>query len=216
MLELQSGSIELDGIDVRLVNLELLRERCFITVSQDALLLSNETLRFNLDPESSLPGGVIVEALMKTNLLSHFLNIHLTDGQQLVNMNDSDTQHQFLDRKISSLPELSVGQCQLFALCRALLKAEMTRSSGCRPVVLLDEATSSLDSATEETIHRIIDEEFTKRGHTVVVVAHRVGVMNEYTEAGRDMVVVLGDGRLQEIVTDLRPNMFEEVEDADE
>lgn len=64
-----------------------------------------------------------------------------------------------------------------------------------KPVVLLDEVTSSLDPATESTIHKIIDEEFTGKGHTVVIVAHRIGVVAE----GRDRVVVMGDGRLLEV-----------------
>ncbi|KAB8305120.1 hypothetical protein EYC80_004415 [Monilinia laxa] len=54
LLELQSGQIVLDGINIKKVGLDILRQCCFITVSQDPLLLFNELLRFNLDPDAAL------------------------------------------------------------------------------------------------------------------------------------------------------------------
>jgi ATP-binding cassette subfamily C (CFTR/MRP) protein 1 len=74
------------------------------------------------------------------------------------------------------------------------------------PVVVLDEVTSSLDVATESTIYRIVDEEFTKKGHTVITIAHRLG--NLYTKVGRDAVAFMADGRLQEVRRDLVPSTF--------
>lgn len=92
---------------------------------------------------------------------------------------------------------MSVGQTQLFALGRALIKAATLRQRcGIRPVVLLDEATSSLDAATESAIYRIIDEELTAHGHTVIIVAHRLGVLQDYAKPGRDTVVAMANGRL--------------------
>lgn len=49
LLDTQSGSIEVDGIDLSLVPLSTIRERCFITVTQDPFLLAQASLRFNLD-----------------------------------------------------------------------------------------------------------------------------------------------------------------------
>lgn len=197
ILELQSGKIEVDGVDVSRVRLDLLRQRCFVTVSQDALLLLNETLRFNLDPEALLEDDLLVDALVRTGLWKYFLATE-TD----VDISPFG-KHPILDKQISSFPELSVGQCQLFALCRGIIKANAMRIVGIKPIVLLDEVTSSLDHATESTIHGIIDEEFTGKGHTVIIVAHRLSVLGEYMRPGRDLVALMGDGRLVEVITDL-------------
>ncbi|CZR52737.1 related to multidrug resistance protein [Phialocephala subalpina] len=198
ILEVQSGKIEVDGVDISRVRLGFLRQRCFITVSQDALLLSNETLRFNLDPEVSLSDDILIDGLARCGLWKHFL---ASDTE--VNVPDF-AQHPILDTKISLFSELSVGQCQLFALCRGIIKANAMRVGGVKSIVLLDEVTSSLDHATESTIHGIIDEEFTGKGHTVIIVAHRLSVLSEYMRPGRDIVAMLGDGKLVEVIRDLR------------
>ncbi|TVY68841.1 ABC transporter FUM19 [Lachnellula suecica] len=199
ILELQSGTIELDGVDISRVRLDVLRQRCFIAVSQDTLLLSNETLRFNLDPVSSLSDGIIIDALSKTGLWQHFLGGSTDETSEIPTFIENPV----LDKKISLFQELSVGQCQLFGLCRALIKANSMHRAGVKPVVLLDEVSSSLDITMESTIHRIIDEELTGKGYTVIMVAHRLGVLTEHAKPGRDVVVMMGDGRLQEVITDL-------------
>ncbi|KFY68700.1 hypothetical protein V496_00844 [Pseudogymnoascus sp. VKM F-4515 (FW-2607)] len=214
ILELQSGSIELDGVDISRVRLDLLRQRSFVTVSQDTLLLSNETLRFNLDPDASLSDDMVIDALARTGLWTHFSE-GITDVNRCLVVGPSDTidisafsEHPVLDKKVSLLQELSVGQCQLFALCRALIKVNTVQCAGRKPVILLDEVTSSLDFAMESTIHGIIDEEFTGKGHTAIIVAHRLGVLTENTKPGRDVVAWMGDGRLQEVITDVNPTTF--------
>ena len=75
-------------------------------------------------------------------------------------------------------------------------------------MILLDEVTSSLDPATGSIIYRIIDEEFTERGHTVVIVAYRLGPLKEHSKWGRDAVALMADGRLVEVVDDLSPATF--------
>jgi ATP-binding cassette subfamily C (CFTR/MRP) protein 1 len=199
LLELQSGTIEIDGIDIKNVRLDLLRQRCFIAVSQDPLILSNETLRFNLDPNSFALNEILIDALLKAGLWSHFSTGNADiDGQaaNVIRITAID-EHRILDQKISQFKELSVGQCQLFALSRALVKASSLRLSGVKPVVVLDEVTSSLDSETESTIYRIINDEFTEQGLTVIIVAHRLSVLTEHTKIGRDSVVFMADGALQ-------------------
>jgi ATP-binding cassette subfamily C (CFTR/MRP) protein 1 len=215
LLDLQHGHITIDGIDIKEVGLDVLRQRCFITVSQDPLLLANETLRFNLDPDTILSNESLIAILQRTNLWSHFLRstaeVEEWSKTELGFAIDIplSSQHNILDKKLSMFSELSVGQGQLFALCRALVKAQTAQSFSRKPVVLLDEVTSSLDPTTESIIHGIIDLEFTQNGHTVICVAHRIEVLAKHTKPGRDAVVLLGDGRLQEVITDLSQTTLE-------
>ncbi|TGO85301.1 hypothetical protein BPOR_0410g00020 [Botrytis porri] len=210
LLELQSGQIMLDDIDIKKVRLDILRQLCFITVSQDPLLLSNETLRFNLDPDVSLSNQTLISSLKRTELWSFLQGAaRIDDISETTSNTTSHNYHPILDKPLSSFPELSVGQSQLLALCRALVKVQTAQHLGRKPVVLLDEVTSSLDAVTESIIHGIIDDEFTQKGHTVICVAHRIEVLAKCTEPGRVVVVLLSNGKLQEVITDLNPGSLD-------
>ncbi|KAK6609022.1 hypothetical protein H4I96_02953 [Botrytis cinerea] len=210
LLELQSGQIILDDVDIKKVGLDILRQRCFITVSQDPLLLSNETLRFNLDPDGSTSNEILIASLKRTELWFFLQGATETDDiSGPASDNTPHNPHPILDKPLSSFPELSVGQSQLLALCRALVKAQTAQHAGRKPIVLLDEVTSSLDSVTESIIHGIIDDEFTQKGHTVICVAHRIEALAKHTEPGRVAVVLLSNGRLQEVITDLNSGTWE-------
>ncbi|KAM0171092.1 hypothetical protein ACHAPF_008462 [Botrytis cinerea] len=210
LLELQSGQIILDDVDIKKVGLDILRQRCFITVSQDPLLLSNETLRFNLDPDGSTSNEILIASLKRAELWFFLQGATETDDiSGPASDNTPHNPHPILDKPLSSFPELSVGQSQLLALCRALVKAQTAQHAGRKPIVLLDEVTSSLDSVTESIIHGIIDDEFTQKGHTVICVAHRIEALAKHTEPGRVAVVLLSNGRLQEVITDLNSGTWE-------
>lgn len=81
---------------------------------------------------------------------------------------------------------LSLGQRQLICLARALLK----RSK----ILVLDEATSSVDSKTDAQVQETIRREFVQRGVTVITVAHRLDTVLAY-----DKILVLDSGELAEL-----------------
>ncbi|RYC57964.1 hypothetical protein CHU98_g8256 [Xylaria longipes] len=210
LLELQSGKIEVDGVNIKGVCLGTLREKCFVTVAQDLFLLSHESLRFNLDPSASAENDVITNALTRTGLLQHFMPSGMSDQETASSLDAHGYgTYSMLDQRMSSFQELSAGQCQLLILCRAIIKVHLLRRHGIRPVILLDEVTSFLDSATERTIYRMIDDEFSSKGHTVIVVAHRLGALEQYMVPGRDAVALVSDGRLVEIIHDVRLSTFQ-------
>ncbi|KAH8803106.1 putative ABC transporter [Xylogone sp. PMI_703] len=197
MLELQTGSIELDGLDISQISRNTIRERCFV-----------------VDPEGLESDTVLIHALKETGLQSHF------DGERSEEILSSQTNNtsssestSFLDVEISQLPALSEGQSQIFALTRALVKAKSLRNAGLRPIILLDEVTSSVDLAKESFIHKVIDEEFTKNGHTVIIVAHRLNALMDQANARseKDIVVWINDGRVQEVITNVTPMILKEI-----
>lgn len=84
---------------------------------------------------------------------------------------------------------LSHGEQQLLSLCRAILRRQ---AAGGRCILVLDEATSNLDSKTEALIQEVIKEEF--RGNTVIAVAHRLD-----TVCDADVIVVLENGEVVQL-----------------
>jgi ATP-binding cassette, subfamily C (CFTR/MRP), member 1 len=89
--------------------------------------------------------------------------------------------------------QLSKGQQQLFGLARAILKVQESTKRGSRPILLLDEPTSNVDSQTDEKIQILLRQTQCFAMLTVLTVAHRIG-----TILRSDMVVVLDDGRVVE------------------
>jgi ABC-type multidrug transport system fused ATPase/permease subunit len=170
----------------------------------------------------------IMTALEKTQLWAQFSQLR-ENWQQSVSSGDqlttrSDTEH-VLDSTLKSLPQLSTGQQQLLSLARAVLRAQppahavpytdaVTVPATIKPILLLDEATSSLDEETEAMIYEIIQQEFTDKGHTVIAISHRLGALKKGWKKGRDVLVRMVDGRVEEM-GDLSDVIGEEVEDGD-
>lgn len=106
---------------------------------------------------------------------------------------------------------MSTGQLQLFALARAIVRLEALNPpyslqdttlhrEHVKPVLLLDEATSSVDPETESVMRRIIHQDFTERGHTIIAITHRLSGVTENTRPNRDIVACLSKGRVDRLV----------------
>ncbi|KAK2021515.1 hypothetical protein LX32DRAFT_631562 [Colletotrichum zoysiae] len=170
LLDTPAGSIEIDGIDLRSLSRKAIRPH-FITLPQDPVTLPG-TVRTNLDPNGSFDGRSGDEELLKA-LKKTFL------------WDDVIKSRGGLDASFAEVG-LSHGQQQLFALARAILHKDQSR------VVLLDEATSSVDHKTDELLQEVIGKELSS--HTVLAVAHRLDTIEDY-----DVVVVMDGGRIVEV-----------------
>lgn len=171
LVEPAAGSILIDNIDISGIGLHDLRSHLSI-IPQDPTLFEG-TIRGNLDPLEEHSDKEIWEALDKSQLGE----IIREKGQKL------DTP------VLENGDNWSVGQRQLVALGRALLKQSK--------ILVLDEATASVDSATDNLIQKVIREEF--RDCTVCTIAHRIP-----TVIDSDLVLVLSDGLVAEFDTPLR------------
>ena len=169
IMEIETGSITIDGIDTRSLSLQSLRDSLSI-IPQDPVLFAG-TVKYNIDATGKSTEKEIWSAL---------------------NNASPDLAHKFkssglgLESPISEGGKnLSVGQRQLICLTRALLKSSK--------VLVMDEATSSVDSKTDKKVQTTIWREFVNKGVSVITVAHRLE-----TVLGYDNVLVLGDGEVLE------------------
>ncbi|XP_057412548.1 ATP-binding cassette sub-family C member 9 isoform X6 [Balaenoptera acutorostrata] len=162
------GKIVIDGIDISKLPLHTLRSRLSI-ILQDPILFSG-SIRFNLDPECKCTDDRLWEAL---------------EIAQLKNMVKSLPGG--LDAVVTEGGEnFSVGQRQLFCLARAFVR----KSS----ILIMDEATASIDMATENILQKVVMTAFADR--TVVTIAHRV-----HTILTADLVIVMKRGNILEYDT---------------
>ncbi|KAI0433473.1 putative ATP-binding cassette transporter [Xylaria sp. FL1042] len=164
LIDCPKGKILLDDIDISRVPHPLLRSR-FHVVSQDTFS-QGESVRDALDPEGLFSDEAIENALRECAIME---NVVAAGG---------------LSGNLSSA-NFSAGEAQLFVLARTILQAG-GRTGG---VVLLDEATSSIDVATEKKIMALIARKL--QGKTVISVLHRLETALEF-----DRVLVLEDGRV--------------------
>ncbi|PVH85137.1 putative multidrug resistance protein [Cadophora sp. DSE1049] len=144
ILDMTSGTILIDGIDLKVIPREIIRSRV-VTIPQEPFILSG-TVRLNADPTSTATDDSIIAALTKVGLW------------------DILSARGGLDADMTANP-LSQGQQQIFCLARALLKPNAK-------ILVLDEATSNVDAETDRIMQRIIRDEF--KDFTVLTVAHRI------------------------------------------
>lgn len=174
LLELESGTITIDDLNIAHMPRKALRER-ILSIPQDPLRLPG-SVRYNLSSTSTstspLSSSAMEQALSRVGLW------------------DMLSSRGGLDADMEDL-KLSGGQKQLFALARAILVARARKRSG-GGVVLLDEPTSGMDGEMGVDVGRIVREEF--GGYTVVTVSHRLEGMGE-----ADVVVRMDGGRVVEV-----------------
>jgi ABC-type multidrug transport system fused ATPase/permease subunit len=171
IVEPSGGRIVIDNLDISTIGLHDLRSKLSI-IPQDPTLFEG-TMRTNLDPLNEHTDIEVWEALDKCQL------------GDIMRSKD-----QKLDAPVGENGEnWSAGQRQLVCLGRALLKH--TR------ILVLDEATASVDSATDNLIQRTLRTEFSSC--TVLTIAHRIP-----TVIDSDKVLVLSDGRVSEYDVPIR------------
>ena len=164
--DIQGGQITYDGIDVRSIRKDDLR-RSLGTVLQDTHLFTGTVMenirygRLEATDEDCIRAAKIANA--------HYFISHLPQGYDTMLYSDG--------------ANLSQGQRQLLAIARAAVSEA--------PVLILDEATSSVDTRTEKLIERGLDG--LMKGRTVFVIAHRLS-----TVRNADAILVLENGRVVE------------------
>lgn len=163
--DIERGQIMIDGVDIKDMQRSEVHD-AFSMVLQDTWLFEGtikENLIYN---QKDITDQAVVEAAKAVGV-HHFI-MTLSDGYDTV-----------LDDTVS----LSVGQKQLLTIARALLKDA--------PLLILDEATSSVDTRTEELIQKAMDK--LMEGRTSFVIAHRLSTIRN-----ADLILVMRDGNIIE------------------
>ncbi|KAL1921756.1 uncharacterized protein VTP21DRAFT_10398 [Calcarisporiella thermophila] len=180
MIELESGTILIDGLDITRMGLRDLRSS-LTHIPQDPVLFIG-SVRYQLDPIGVHDDATLWAALRRAHLVA---SEPLDDGPDAApSVSDGAEVIRSLEDPITEGGRnLSVGQRQLLCLARALVHR--------RNVVILDEATASIDHEADLKIQRTIREEL--HDVTVICVAHRLRTVIDY-----DRVLVLDQGRVVE------------------
>ncbi|CAI0414775.1 unnamed protein product [Linum tenue] len=164
-IEPEGGKIAIDGIDISQIGLHDLRSRLAI-IPQDPTLFVG-TVRYNLDPLSEHTDEEVWQVLEKCHLKEAI-------GEKQEGLNAPVAQEG---------SNWSMGQRQLFCLGRAILKRSR--------ILVLDEATASIDNTTDAILQRTIRTEF--EDCTVITVAHRIPTVMDCHK-----VLAISDGKVVE------------------
>lgn len=170
----------------------IVRKRGFIAVPQDGLIIPTASLRFNLDPYHTSSEQEISLSLQRTGLWDKILSASAGSAEKA---GLSLKIQSLLDLPLSSFLPFSAWQLQLFAWSRTLLR--IWASTPHKPIVILDEVGSSLDSQTESILIDILRDEL--RDYTVVMIAHRVAGIMAAMRPGIDAIATMQDGGLQTV-----------------
>ncbi|CAI9276050.1 unnamed protein product [Lactuca saligna] len=170
LVEPTQGRIVIDDLDITSIGLHDLRSS-FGIIPQEPTLFSG-SIRYNLDPLAEHSDQELWKVLEKCQL------------REVI----QDKKEGLDSLVVQDGLNWSLGQRQLFCLGRALLKR--------RKILILDEATASIDNATDTIIQKTIREEFQQC--TVITVAHRIPTVIDCT-----MVLVMKDGKVMDLRTGL-------------
>ena len=163
--EIDDGKILLDGIDTKDITRENLRDQ-FCMVLQDSWVFEG-TIKENITfGQENIKNDDLIDVCKKVNL-DHFIRT-LEDGYDTV-LNDKQS--------------LSQGQLQLLTIARAMVSKA--------PILILDEATSSVDTRTEKIVQEAMDK--LAAGRTSFVIAHRLSTIKN-----ADLILVMKDGDIIE------------------
>jgi ATP-binding cassette, subfamily B, bacterial MsbA len=150
--EVTAGSVQIDGVDIRELNLRSLRNQIAMVTQEN--ILFHDTVRNNICyGMNAVPQEKVVEAAHTA--LAHDFILELPEGYDTV-IGERGTR-------------LSGGQRQRIAIARAILKNS--------PILILDEATSELDAESEQYVQKALSNLMV--GRTVFVIAHRLGTVRK-------------------------------------
>jgi len=165
-----SGSITLDGVDVKALNVRWLRSQMGL-VSQEPLLFQGTVAQNIAYGKPGVATQAEIEEAAKMANAHDFITSNLANGYETdVGLRGG---------------KLSGGQKQRVAIARAIIKKPA--------VLLLDEATSALDNESEKIVQAALDEIMTKQKRTTIVIAHRLSTIRT-----ADKIAVVSEGRIVE------------------
>ena len=183
--ELNEGTIKIDGIDISNLGLFDLRRKLTI-IPQDPVLFKG-TIRKNLDPFGQYEDERLWDALEKSGAIEPKKLSAVK--QEITNKDDTHSDmHRFhLEQVVEEDgANFSLGERQVLALSRALVRQSK--------ILILDEATSSVDYKTDDKIQNRIVEAFSNC--TILCIAHRIKTILDY-----DRIIVMDKGEIVETDT---------------
>ena len=178
IVELDSGRVEIDGVDIRTVGLTLLRSRIAV-IPQDPCLFQG-SVRSNLDPFGDYTDDRLHEVLRRVGLYERQTT---TQGKSTAT---SSPVSSLSDKVLEGGSNFSVGQRQLLVIARALLRESQ--------IIIMDEATAAVDAETDSRIQKVMRTEF--KHATCLTVAHRLNTIMDSTH-----ILVMDAGRAAEFDT---------------
>lgn len=178
IVELDAGKILIDDVDIKSLGLTKLRSKIAV-IPQDPVLFSG-TIRSNLDPFGYFDDERLIDVLTRVGLFGAS-----TSSSSLTSL--AQGQVQSLESPVrEGGSNYSVGQRQLLVIARALLCGAA--------IVIMDEATASVDADTDARIQKVMRSEF--KNATCITVAHRLNTIMD-----SDLILVMGDGKVEEFDT---------------